>query len=383
MTAGAQTSGDKVKPTLSATTQQSGVSDARFARLRRGINTSHWFAQVYGAARYSSEHFRTHTTEPDIRLIESLGFDHIRFSVNHAPVMQGGDGANIPAAYLRDLDSALDMILRHDLAVIVDVHPEEDFKRNIQRDATHLAKFTRFWGSLAEHLAQRDPEKVFLEILNEPMVEDGAVWARMQAQLAAEIRRRAPRHTIIATGHKWSGLEQLIALEPLPDPNIIYNFHFYDSHNFTHQGATWGAKYWTSLKGVPYPSSPEAVAKLLPLTTNEEARGALAEYGRERWNAAHIEAEIAKAAAWGRKHGVRLTCNEFGVYRKFAVPADRAAWIRDVRVSLEKHDIGWAMWDYRGDFGVVNRAGTSVTPDAGTVAALGLTARKEASVNAR
>ena len=39
-------------------------------------------------------------------------------------------------------------------------------------------------------------------------------------------------------------------------------------------------------------------------------------------------------------------CNEFGVYRKDADPGDRAAWISDVRTSLEKHGIGWAMWDY-------------------------------------
>ena len=80
---------------------------------------------------------------------------------------------------------------------------------------------------------------------------------------------------------------------------------------------------------------------------------------------------------------MRLTCNEFGVYRKFAAPADRAAYLRDVRVSLEKQDIGWAMWDYQGGFSVVNRANASVTPDAATVSALGLNAAARESVGAR
>ena len=54
----------------------------------------------------------------------------------------------------------------------------------------------------------------------------------------------------------------------------------------------------------------------------------------------------------GAKHGVFLTCNEFGVYRR-APAADRARCLEDVRRALEKHDIGWAMWDYAGAFGVV------------------------------
>ena len=68
-----------------------------------------------------------------------------------------------------------------------------------------------------------------------------------------------------------------------------------------------------------------------------------------------------------------MICNEFGVYRKNADPGDRAAWISDVRTSLEKHGIGWAMWDYDGGFDVVNRQDGKAVPDPATVRALGLT----------
>ena len=55
---------------------------ARFAHLRHGINLSHWFSQ---AANYSKSHLDTHTTAPDIALIKSLGFDHVRFPIEPAP----------------------------------------------------------------------------------------------------------------------------------------------------------------------------------------------------------------------------------------------------------------------------------------------------------
>src|ERR1700741_1564940 len=51
---------------------------ARFARLRRGVNLSHWFSQ---AANYNKERLETHTTAPDIALIKSMGFDHVRFPI--------------------------------------------------------------------------------------------------------------------------------------------------------------------------------------------------------------------------------------------------------------------------------------------------------------
>ena len=52
---------------VAAQTNQKPVNlAARFARLRRGINLSHWFSQ---AANYSKTHLDTHTTAQDIALI--------------------------------------------------------------------------------------------------------------------------------------------------------------------------------------------------------------------------------------------------------------------------------------------------------------------------
>ncbi len=28
-------------------------------------------------------------------------------------------------------------------------------------------------------------------------------------------------------------------------------------------------------------------------------------------------------------------------------------WYRDVRSNLEKHNIAWAIWDYKGGFGIL------------------------------
>jgi hypothetical protein len=156
------------------------------------------------------------------------------------------------------------------------------------------------------------------------------------------------------------------------DPNVVYNFHCYDPHDFTHQGAGWGERHWPALARLPYPSSPELLAPLLDAIADEAAREAARQYGAARWNAAKVDAWIAGAARWAAEQGMRLTCNEFGVYRAKALPEHRGAWLRDVRSALERHNIGWTMWDYAGDFGVTTTEDGARVPDRATLTALGL-----------
>ncbi len=225
---------------------------------------------------------------------------------------------------------------------------------------------------VAQHYSSWDQERVFFEILNEPEMKDSYRWYGVEAKLAAAIRQGAPANTIIAAGARWDDDDDMIFLEPLRDPNVIYVFHFYEPHIFTHQGATWSTYYLRWLRGLHYPSSPENAAQVAAALPEALDRLYVIRYGQDHWDAARIEAEINQAADWARQNGVPLICNEFGVYRAVSDPQDRAAWIRDVRTSLERHNIGWAMWDYSGSFGVATKKDGKATLDEGVVHALGL-----------
>ena len=348
-----------------------GVPPRRLNNLRHGINTSHWFAQVYDPKGYTKEHFQAWTTEPDIALIKSMGFDHVRLSVNPEPMFRRNQADEIPSDYLGYLDDAVKMILDHDLAVVIDIHPESDFKAKLSHDE-FVEQFSDYWRALARHYAKLDPDRVFFEILNEPEMSDRYRWYGVQSRLATAIREGAPQHTIIVAGAQWSADDQLLFLEPLRDPNIIYNFHFYEPHLFTHQGATWGVNSWHFLKALPYPSDPASTEKVAALEPDAINRLYVIRYGLDHWDAHRIDTEIGQVADWARQRGVPVVCNEFGVYRKNADPKDRAAWINDVRASLEKHGMGWTMWDYGGGFAVVNKSNGQTVPDDVTLKALGL-----------
>lgn len=348
------------------------IAQRRAAHLRHGINLSEWFAQVYDQKGYAKEHFETWNTAQDIALIKAMGFDHVRLSVNPQPMFRHKQADRIPADYLGYLDSAVKMILDHDLAVIIDIHPDSNFKEKLAADNDFVEQFSDYWRALARHYSSTNTELVSFEILNEPEFRDRYRWQGVQAKLAVAIREGAPQHTIIVAGAYWSSESELLFFDPLHDANIIYNFHFYDPHIFTHQGATWSTNYVHYLKDLPYPSTPENVQQAAALIPDAVNRLQAVHYGLERWNAARIEAEIGQVGAWAKRWNVPVTCNEFGVYRATANPQDRAAWISDVRTTLEKCGIGWTMWDYSGGFGVVTKKDGRAIPDEVTLKALGL-----------
>ncbi len=358
--------------TGSAASTKASLAFTRAERLKRGVNTSEWFAQVYDKRGYTPEHFQAWTTAEDIALIKSVGFDHVRLSVNPQPMFNEHEPNKIPADYLSSLDAAVKMILDHGLAVVIDLHPESDFKARLAKDDEFVERFADFWRALAAHYSTWDADRVFLEIMNEPEFTDRYRWLGVQMKLAAAIRAGAPAHTIIAAGARWSDDDDLVFQEPLHDPNVIYNFHFYEPHIFTHQGATWSAYYWHWVRGLKYPSSPESAERVAALVPDDVDRLQVIRYGRDHWDAARIESEMKQAGEWARRRGVPLVCNEFGVYREYADPEDRAAWLHDVRSALEHNGIGWAMWDYSGSFGVVTKKDGKTVADQGVLRALGM-----------
>ncbi|HEY3989387.1 MAG TPA: cellulase family glycosylhydrolase [Acidobacteriaceae bacterium] len=337
--------------------------------LHRGVNASMWFAQ---ARDYSPARLRSYTTADDIALMHSVGFDHVRLSIDGDELVRGAPPNGLNAAFVAELDSAVNTMLKDGLRVIVDVHPSDEFKRRLRTDDAAVTQFCALWSALASHYAQTDPERVFFEILNEPEFDNAQQWAAVEARAAAAIRQAAPHHTIIATAQHYSGLTDLLTLAPLADPNVIYTFHDYEPFPFTHQGATWTMDAVQPLRHVPYPSTPENIAQAVSEEPQLIGQHWVNAYGLDRWDAARIRSELSFAGKWAALHHVPVYCGEFGVYQPYADPGMRAAWLHDTRTALEAQGIGWAVWDYQGSFAVVTKTNGKAAPIPAITDALGL-----------
>ena len=160
--------------------------------------------------------------------------------------------------------------------------------------------------------------------------------------------------------------------EPIPMPNVIYTFHDYEPFPFTHQGATWTDARVQPLRSVPYPSTPDNVSSNLDQSASLYGSYFVEEYGLSQWNLERVERTIAFAKKWSDTYNVPVYCGEFGVLRDYAPPAMRAAWLHDMSSTLKANGIGWAMWDYQANFGIVRKENGTTTPDPEIVKALGL-----------
>jgi endoglucanase len=345
------------------------VAARRAQLLHRGVNASMWFAQ---ARDYSPNRLRSYTTADDIALMHSMGFDHVRLSIDGDELLRGALPNGLNVAFVAELDTAVNTMLKDGLRVIVDVHPSDPFKVQLRSNDDAITHFVALWSALAGHYAQTDPERVFFEVLNEPEFADAQQWNAVQTQAIAAIRQAAPHHTIIATAGHYSGLTDLLALEPVADANVIYTFHDYEPFPFTHQGATWTMAAVRPLRGVPYPSSPENIATAVSQEQSLVDQHWIDTYGLNRWDAARIRAELSFAGKWAALHHVPVYCGEFGVYQPYVDPAMRAAWLRDTRTALEDQGIGWAVWDYQGSFAVVTKTEGKAAPVPAISEALGL-----------
>jgi endoglucanase len=353
----------------------SEVAPERLDRLARGINLSHWFSQVHPAEAYTLEHLRSHTSAADLDAIAAAGFGHVRLPIDPLRFLEDDDPGRIRADWLDELDRAIGMLLERDLAVIVDLHAFGPFIGRLQDHDDQIGQVERLWTALCARLVQHDPDRVFIELMNEPKLNDAARWQLIAGRLHAAVRAAAPAHTIVLSGKHYSGAGDLAVLEPVADPNVVYNFHCYDPMIFTHQAATWTWWPWKHCTDVPYPSDPETVQTAVETAGHDRSKGLLREYGEQRWDRARLAAVVDQAADWGRRHGVAITCNEFGVYTKAAPRESRLRWIADAVAIFEQRDIGWSMWDYQGGFSLKDEAASSaeaVVLDQELLAAMGL-----------
>jgi len=286
----------------------------------------------YNLERLSLKHKFTDGDYPEeiLQQYKALGLTYTRIPVRLSDLNTGS---------LAGLDA---LIQRHiKIGLGVSICPS-NLPDEIYSNSSVLAKVLAFSKALATHLSSTDPEKVFLEVMNEPVAPTDQIWNNVQLKLISAIRSGAPKHTIIATSNSWSSVQSLPMTQIVKDKNVVYNFHFYDPFVFTHQGATWGWRTSKFMKDIPYPSTSAAVTPLLNSIQDAEAKSAVENYGKENWNRAKVVNVLAPVVNWAKTNGVPIICNEFGA-TWWVVPRDSwLRYLRDIREVLESYGIGWA-----------------------------------------
>jgi endoglucanase len=314
------------------------------APFSRGINFTQWFeapnAQAIQFSRY---------TEQDFINVKSMGADVIRLPVRMHSMTRGAPEYVLDPALLRYLDTAVGWAEKHHLYIIIDNHsfdPVAPTDENIDRI------LLKVWAQIAARYKNHSKYVVY-EILNEPHGISDSRWGTIQGMAIDTIRKIDTTHAIIAGGTDYNSINKLSALPKYSDTNLIYTFHFYDPHIFTHQGASWDKPSLAPLAGVPFPANSIRMPQ-----TPDELKGTWVEDAMKNYkNDAAFSALVTsldKAVVFSRERNAPVFCGEFGVYMIQSPARDRAIWYEFVTRALERRNIARASWDYFGGFGIFN-----------------------------
>ncbi len=333
-----------------------GVSDARLARLARGIDMYGWLADTTVPSDFVSE--------TELSELQRIGATFVRASFFAPTLFDPDQPDTLNQANLGKFTEAIQRARAAHLGILFAPYFSENFKRQLgdpSLSGTATDSLLRMWTAFATWLKSSDPDWVFMELMGAPDFVDSAAWNQILLKVAPRVRQVAPEHTIVADGNSgsfrvnWTSMTAMASLEPVPDDrNIVYGFIFFDPVIFTHQGADWRPE-WPELAAVsnlPYPSSPSLIADALNGITDVAARADVESYGRESFGPELLGLGLDKVAAWSAANCARVMCVEFGAARTKA-PADSVArWIHDVRTLFDSHRIGWSYWSYRERMGI-------------------------------
>jgi endoglucanase len=331
-------------------------------------------------------------SDAEMRALAVAGFDFVRLLVAPDLPMRS---SRVERA---ELNSALAAVIRRfkaaGLKTVVDLHSGHTLPgysdAEIQADPASpvFLRYVAMVSEVAGFLATVDPD-VALEIFNEPVgysATELKKWSGMQAMLHDSARSAAPGLPLILSGAKGGSKEGLLDIDPqrYRRSNVLWSFHYYEPHVFTHQSAE--GRY-APLHDVPWPAGLASRGELLRMVATVGLAGSrpvgpdLVKYALSGDGPHTVETDIGQVAIWADNHGVRrdrIFMGEFGVARtvgtyRGAPEADRIHWLTKVRSAAERAGFGWSLWCYSGP-GSMTLANQypAVTLDGSTLLALGL-----------
>jgi aryl-phospho-beta-D-glucosidase BglC (GH1 family) len=295
------------------------------------------------------------TTDDDLKWMADWGFDFVRIPMAYPRYLSFDRSRDITKEeiYKTDpkvLDSIDELVSRankYGLHVSLNLHRAPGYcinagfhePYNLWKDKEAQDAFTYHWGMWAERYKLISADKLSFDLLNEPAyIEDmndqyakkgpvpGETYRLVAMRASEAIRKVSPDRLIIADGNGGGNS----VIPELTDLNIVQSCRGYWPGLVSHFQASW---VWKDPSQAPIPVWPGTIDGKY--------------YGRE-----NLE-EFYKPWIELVKQNVGVHCGECGCYNKTPHKVF-LAWFEDVISILKENGIGYALWNFRGDFGILD-----------------------------
>ncbi|MEP7376399.1 MAG: cellulase family glycosylhydrolase [Chitinophagaceae bacterium] len=302
------------------------------------------------------------TIEDHFRWMQDWGFNFVRLPMAYPYYLDIDRTKNITPEdvyklnnkSIDQIDALVNMALKYNMHVSLNLHRAPGYcinagfhePYNLWTDSSALDAFCFHWNMWAKRYKNVGGDKMSFDLLNEPsMREDmndqhskrsavpGDVYRKVAKAAAEAIRKENPKRLIIADGNEVGNK----VIPELIDLDIAQSCRGYNPGIISHYKAPWANKDPDHL---PDPKWPGQVG-------DRYLDRSLLENYYKPW------IELAKQG----KAGVH--CGECGCWNK--TPHDVfLAWFNDVLDILHSNKIGFALWEFIGDFGILDSRRTDV-----------------------
>ena len=310
----------------------------------RGFNLMAFFSATSTNEQYSNRTIR----DLDLKWIRDWGFDYVRLPIDYWFFVnsdwRSGNRMDIDRIQhvdekaLETLDRAVAQCVEYGLHITVNMHrapgycingwDREPF--NLWKDADAEEAFAFWWELLASRYRGIAAEKLSFNLVNEAPGASEKMslgdYRRVMLRAQRLIHSISPDRTVIIDG---TAVGRDVVMNMIDEP-VAQAFHAYDPFRLTHYKASWVGEndHWD----VPQWPTPNPDGSI---SGEEELRIRMAPW-----------AELAR-------QGVGVHCGECGCYNKTPHPVF-IDWFSAVLDLLKENNIGWALWNFRGDFGVLD-----------------------------
>ncbi|PSR55526.1 glycosyl hydrolase family 5 [Adhaeribacter arboris] len=306
---------------------------------------------------FSPDPTRTRQATPEeyFKWMSDWGFDFVRLpmaypyylDIDRSRTITPDEVYKIDERQVDKIDNLVQMAHKYKMHVSLNLHRAPGYcvnagfnePYNLWTDQAALDAFCFHWKMWAKRYKNVSDKKISFDLLNEPsMREDmndqhskrstvpGEVYRKVAKAASEAIREENKKHLVIADGNNTG----TTVIPEITDLNIAQSCRGYNPGIISHYKAPWANK---DPENLPEPKWPGQVGdKYL-------SRALLEEFYRP-W------IELVNS-------GVGVHCGECGSWNK--TPHDVfLAWFGDVLSILSENGIGFAVWEFSGDFGVLN-----------------------------
>lgn len=298
---------------------------------------------------------RKATTEENLKWMADWGFDFVRIpmaypyylNIDHNKNITPEEVYNIDEKMVDKIDSLVSQAHNLNLHVSLNLHRAPGYcvnsgfyePYNLWKDDEALEAFCFHWEMWAKRYKDLSSKKISFDLVNEPsMREDmndqhskrspvpGDLYRKVAKAASERIRKINKNHLVIADGNDVGSK----VIPEITDLDIAQSCRGYYPGLISHYGAPWAFKDPESL---PEPKWPGQV-------------------GNEYLSREMLE-EFYKPWINLIEQGVGVHCGECGCYNK-TPHGVFLAWFSDVLDILSTNGIGFSLWEFQGDFGVLN-----------------------------